>query len=573
VKSKIWTLLFFSSCCLTSFSQDKNDFIVQDSIVIKTKDNAEICVTVVRNKNITAPQPCILYYNIYADTSQNNLAQSEWVASQGYAAVEANTRGKRCSKNDVEPFEHDAEDAYFIIDWISKQKWCNGKVGMLGASYLGFAQWSATKHLHPALKTIIPLVAVGAGIDFPRQNGINMTYMLRWIHFVTDNKLTNNAVFEDTTKWNSVFNNWYKNGNKYASLDSLEGHPNKIFQRWLQHPDYDSYWQNMTPQKQEFAKINIPVLTITGYWDDDQLGAMYYFKQHNQWNQNANHYLIIGPYSHYGYSKVLGGYTIDSASKFDRAKIMFQWFDYILKDSVRPSILKDKVNFEILGDNKWMHVSSLNKMYNDSLIFYLTNVVNNDNYSLVTTKPKQLNSIEQIVDLADRATFKETGEEIMAFPSLLLDSLKKYPEQLRFETTPLESSFVLSGSFIANIVASINKKDVDILIDLCEQLPNGKYLALSRNIQRASYSKDKTVRTLLRPNKRETIKLENTFITCKKIEKGSKLVAVIGVNKNQNWEINYGTGKDVSQEEMNDAKIPLKIKWYNSSFLDLKILK
>jgi hypothetical protein len=67
--------------------------------------------------------------------------------------------------------------------------------------------------------------------------------------------------------------------------------------------------------------------------------------------------------------------------------------------------------------------------------------------------------------------------------------------------------------------------------------------------------------------------LENTFITCKKIEKGSKLVAVIGVNKNQNWEINYGTGKDVSQEEMNDAKIPLKIKWYNSSFLDLKILK
>lgn len=572
MKSKISASLLFLLYSLTGFSQDKSDYIIQDSVVIKTKDNAEICLTVVRSKNTTTPQPCILLYNIYADTSQNSIGRAKRVAAKGYVAVEANTRGKRCSQNDIEPFEHDAEDAYYIVDWISKQKWSNGKVGMFGASYLGFAQWSATKHLHPALKTIVPQVAVGAGIDFPRQNGVNMTYMLRWIHFVTDNKLTNNAVFEDTLKWNTVFKNWYKNGNKYASLDSLEGNPNIIFQRWLQHPDYDSYWQDMTPQKKEFSKINIPILTITGYWDDDQLGAMYYFKQHHQWNKNANNYLIIGPYSHYGYNEVLGGYAIDSVAKYG-SNIDFQWFDYILKDSVRPGILKDIVNFEILGDNKWMHVSSLNEMYNDSLVFYLNNVANNDKYSLVNAKPKQLDSIEQIVDLKDRTSFKETGEEIMAFPSLLLDSLKKYPEQLRFETMPFESSFVLSGSFIANIVASINKKDFDILIDLYELMPNGKYLALSRNIQRVSYAKDKTVRTLLHPNKIETIKLENTFITCKKIEKGSKLIAIIGVNKNQNWEINYGTGKEVSQEDMNDAKVPMKIKWFNSSFLNLKILE
>jgi predicted acyl esterase len=212
-------------------------------------------------------------------------------------------------------------------------------------------------------------------------------------------------------------------------------------------------------------------------------------------------------------------------------------------------------------------------MYNDSLILYLNGLDTTNNYSLVNTKPKQLKSIEQIVDLKDRTTLKETGEEIMAFPSLLLDSIKKYPEQLRFETKTFENPFVLSGSFIANIIAKINKKDFDIIIDLYEQLPNGKYLALSRNIQRASYAKDKTVKTLLYPNKIETIKLENTFITCKKIEKGSKLIAVIGVNKNQNWEINYGSGKEVSQEDMKDAKIPMKISWYNNSFLNLKILK
>ena len=573
MKSKTLTLLLLFLYNLTAFSQDKTDYIVQDSIVIKTKDSAEICLTVIRSKSIATPQPCILYYNIYADTSQNSIEGGKWIASKGYVSIEANTRGKRCSKSQIEPFEHDAEDAYYIIDWISKQPWSNGKVGMMGSSYLGFSQWSATKYLHPALKTIIPQVAVGAGIDFPKQNGINMTYMLRWIHYVTDNKLTNEKVFEDTTKWNSLFNNWYKKGNKFASLDSLEGNKNTIFQRWLQHSGYDTYWQKMIPYQNDFTKINIPILTMTGYWDDDQLGAMYYYKQHNLYNKNSNHYLIIGPYSHYGYSKILGGFAIDSTAKIKQGDIMVQWFDYVLKDSICPSILKNKVNFEILGDNKWMHVSSLNKMYNDSLIFYLNNEKTNDKYNLIKAKPKQIKSIEQIVDLTDRTTFKETGEEIMAFPSLLLDSIKKYPEQLQFETESFENSFVLSGSLIANIVASINKKDVDIVIDLYEQLPNGKYLALSRDIQRASYSKGKTIRTLLRPNKIETIKIENTFITCKKIEKGSKLIAVIGVNKNQNWEINYGSGKEVSQEDINDAKIFMKIKWYNSSFLNFKILK
>ena len=52
----------------------------------------------------------------------------------------------------------------------------------------------------------------------------------------------------------------------------------EIFQRWLKHPSYDAYWQSMTPDPKEYSKINIPILTTTGYFDDDQLGAMYYYK-------------------------------------------------------------------------------------------------------------------------------------------------------------------------------------------------------------------------------------------------------------------------------------------------------
>lgn len=72
------------------------------------------------------------------------------------------------------------------------------------------------------------------------------------------------------------------------------------FQRWLNHPGYDSYWQNMVSQKKSYSNLNIPVLTLTGYFDDDQQGAMSYYKEHLKNNPSAINYLVIGPFDHGG---------------------------------------------------------------------------------------------------------------------------------------------------------------------------------------------------------------------------------------------------------------------------------
>ena len=78
-------------------------------------------------------------------------------------------------------------------------------------------------------------------------------------------------------KWNDLYKKWYTSGLAFNKLDSINGKKNEIFQRWLKHPSYDAYWQSMTPDPKEYSKINIPILTTTGYFDDDQLGAMYYY--------------------------------------------------------------------------------------------------------------------------------------------------------------------------------------------------------------------------------------------------------------------------------------------------------
>ncbi|MET4081342.1 putative CocE/NonD family hydrolase [Pedobacter sp. UYP30] len=549
-------------------------YISNDSVLLKMPDGGTISLTFYRDRKVTTPQPVVLQYNIYAG---NDASACKLAVKNGFIGVVANTRGKRLSLDDLEPFERDAKDAYTIIDWISKQSWCNGKIGMYGGSYLGFAQWSATKYLHPALKTIVPQAAVAPGIDFPVLNGIFPIYLLRYLHFVMDNKLIDLSGFLDDKKWNDLAGKWYQNGSSFRSLDRLEGRPNKIYQRMLNHPTYDSFFQNMIPQREEFAKINIPILTTTGYYDDDQLGAMYYYKQYHQWNKNPNDYLIIGPFDHggsqYKPAKILGGYHIDSVANISIIDIVFKWFDYILKDGKRPDILKDRVNFEVMGTNNWWHVSTLDQMHNDSLVFYLGNKIVEKTYPLVKAKPVKVSFIDQTVDMRERSDLRFRQDDIIAFTQLINTELLPEKEKLVFVSEPVDGSFAISGALSATINLSINKKDIDLILDLYEQTADGKYFALNESIQRASLAKDRTKKHLLTPDKIETVVMDRNFIISKKLEKGSRIVALLGVNKSPNWQVNYGTGKDVSDETMADAKIPLKIKWYSNSRIKIPILK
>jgi predicted acyl esterase len=118
-------------------------------------------------------------------------------ADRGYVGVMAYTRGKRFSKSEIYPYETDGKDAYDVIDWISKQPWCNGKIGMYGGSYNGFTQWAAAKNLHPALKTIVPYVANRPGMGLPMENNIFINPNYEWSFYVGNNKYLDNKTGDD----------------------------------------------------------------------------------------------------------------------------------------------------------------------------------------------------------------------------------------------------------------------------------------------------------------------------------------------------------------------------------------
>lgn len=546
---------------------DDEKYIIYDSINITTKNKNILTLNIVLNrKNSNIQNNTILINTIYSDV--NNIIDAKEFANNGYAGVILNTRGKYLSPDAVSPFENEAHDINEAVNWIIKQPWSNGKVGMIGGSYLGFSQWAATKNLHQALKTIVPEAAVGIGtMDFPMNNHIFTSYALRWLDFVTNTKMADYDNFRDEKKWNSIYKKWYESGKSFRKLDSISGKSNPIFQKWLNHPYYDNYWAGMIPYKQEFSKINIPILTITGYYDSDQLGALYYLRNHYKYNKNANHYMIIGPYDHAGaqgnITNEIQKYTIDPVANIDLHKIWFEWFDYILKGKEKPSFLKNTINYQVMGINEWKSANSIENFDKNKVRYYL----NNENNKLVSSSNKEINKFSSLkVDLSDRSD----ANRLLALEYNIVEDKIDTDNSLLFTTDTFENSFEFTGNFSGNIKFTLNKKDVDLKAYLYELMPDGKYFLLSTYLGRASYNNSEK-RKLLLPNKREEILISNNEFVSKKIQKGSKLVLILGVVKNPYYQINYGTGKDVSDETIADAKEPMEIKFYNDSYIEIPI--
>src|SRR5690606_32015082 len=86
----------------------------------------------------------------------------------------------------------------------------------------------------------------------------------------------------DDAYWRELNEEWYRSGRTYREYAPMPGRARAIFQSWLNHPSYDRFWQKWLPFADEFASIDIPVLTMTGYYSAGETGALYYFTQHHE---------------------------------------------------------------------------------------------------------------------------------------------------------------------------------------------------------------------------------------------------------------------------------------------------
>ncbi|HAA19075.1 MAG TPA: hydrolase [Cytophagales bacterium] len=532
---------------------------ILDSLRIPVGDGLMLDAQVVIPKGVEGPVPTILEANPYVYDMDVPIF-SYWGADRGFASITVFPRGVRLSDGEFAPFEKEAEDLPKAIDWISKQPWSDGQVAMYGGSYLGFSQWAAMKNPHPALKTIVPQVSVGIGIDYPYHNRVPMNYALRWINYVTNANLSDYDDFGNTPYWDSLYMTWYTSGASSRGLDTLDQAPDAIYQRWLDHPDYDSYWQDMVASTPEdFAAIDIPILTTTGFFDDDQMGALHYYGLHQRYGKPEvvdQHHLIIGPYDHGGgqslqWNGEVGGIEIDQNAFINLITMVYDWCDYVMLDGPKPELLQDRVNHYVMQQG-WQHLPSVAAI-TDSLTLYPEGFGKEEPGALTTTPANGFTMLKE--DFAPDSLDKLTFDYLLHKPELLPYFLE---EGLVWETAPLTEEVVLAGRPAFQLTFTPNVKDVDLKVYLMEVSPEGEMMKLSECLQRISYVQNREQRQLLEPGEAITVHLKNSFWISRKVKPGARLRVIVTVNSDPEWQKNYGSGKLVADETSADF-VPIEL--------------
>lgn len=525
---------------------------------IPMRDGINLSANVFMPAERKEPLPVILIYTPYVNDEA--MERGMFFAKQGYIFISLDLRGRGNSEGVYAPFERDGIDGYDAIEWIAKQPWSNGKVGMMGGSYRGMVQWLTLKEKPKALKSMVPTASVGPGLDFPKRNGIFYNYNLQWLMF-TSGKSRDSNLFGNGEFWRSKARRKFNNYLPFNEWDKIAlGREYPIFQKWISHPDHDSYWQDLYPTTSDYELFDLPILTITGYFDGDQRGAMTYYNSHMKHGSEAGkaqHYLVLGPWNHPGTRNPvteLGGFTFGENSKLDMLQLHLDWFDWTLKEKGKPEFLKESVSYYLMNKDEWKHSQTYSGITGDTLTHYLSSpsseakdLINAG--ALQTTKPGKEQPDTYTYDPLDTLS-SPTYEGPDFYRAPIATSTRN---QLVYVSEPLPEEQTLTGQCEFGAYLSLNVKDTDVNVALYEMMANGEINYLGHDRIRARYRNSLEKAEMVIPGKVELYKFDDFPVTARIINKESRLVLIVSTAADMFTQKNYNSGKDVSTEGGEDA--------------------
>lgn len=543
------------------------DVAFQWNLRIPLRDGVNLSAIRYRPQAQKSATPCIFSMTPY--TAQRNHELAMYFARHAYTYYAVDVRGRGNSEGEFTPMLQEAKDGHDVAEYLAKQGECNGKIAMSGGSYGGYAQWAAIKELPPHLATIVPIASVGPGIDFPILNNIPYTYNMQWLTFVSGHT-SQDRVFGDFAFWGAQYRRWYEAHAPFNQLDTYTGNPSPTFQTWIGHPQQGEYWDSYRPSPEQYAKMTAPILSITGHYDDDQPGAMNYYKEHMRYageRAKASHYLVIGPWDHAGTRSPqaeMGGLKFAPASLVDIPALHVAWYDWILKQGKKPELLKDKVAFYMVGEEAWRYAPSLPAVTASTQAWYLDSQGGraNDVFEsgqLRTTPSDSATPDRYVYDPLDTSPLQyENSPEVFAPTYAFLTDQRgtqlSSGKQLVYHTPVFERDTDIAGFFKLFAYIALDQPDTDFTAKLYELKSDGSVVFLTQELKRARYRASLREAVLVTPGAVERYDFERFNFTARRLSKGSRLRLVIAPLNSITMQKNYNSGGVVAEESGKDAR-------------------
>lgn len=401
----------------------------------------------------------------------------------GYAVVVEDVRGRYESQGAFDPLRQEGPDGYDTIEWIARQPWSDGKVGMIGGSYRGIVQWKAALLGNPHLKAIFPVVS---GADEYRDRfyspggAMKLGHRLGWM----SENLKAPGYKPDFSKF--VLHLPLRTADVAAT-----GWTSQMWRDVAAHPAYDSFWRGLSVLA-HIDRIKVPVFAVGGWYDnfaESDLEAYNALRKTSSVNR-----VLIGPWPH-NMSAKFDGVDFGSDASAPIRTLQFEWFDQWLKGKDSPLVSEPPVKIFVMGANRWRDEREWPPKDAHPRRFYLesggrANTLDGDGV-LADHVPGHGPEDHFVYDPRDPAPTR--GGAVCCNPKMIawgpMDqrAIEHRPDVLVYTSAPLKQDTEVAGPVEVVLYAATSAKDTDFTAKLVDVFPGGQARNLSDGLQRLRY--------------------------------------------------------------------------------------
>ncbi len=517
----------------------------EDNLMVKVpmRDGIHLIARIYKSSG-SGKRPAILLRTPYNKDTDLATSYRSFV-DRGYAVVVQDVRGRYGSEGVFRPLEQETGDGNDTLNWIARQSWSNGDVGMIGGSYRGIVQWKAAITNNPHLKAIFPVVS---GSDeyrdrFYSPGGVmKLGHRLLWMRENLRARSFEPPSFAE-----------YVRHLPLRTIDAATtGQRIEFYQEALNHPNLDAYWNAMST-REHLDKVRVPVFIVGGWYDNYAQSDLETYALLAK--KTSSNRIVIGPWPH-DMSIKFPGFDFGKESGAPIRSYQLEWFDHWLKT---PQPAADfhhpPVRIFVMGVNKWRDEREWPLARARYTPLYLSgkgsaNTAKGD--GLLAFEPHRSDQPDDFV-YDPRHPVPTTGGAICCNPAVFAwgpkdqSAVEAREDVLVFSTPPLRQDVEVTGPIRVVLYASTSQPDTDFTAKLVDVFPNGSAQNLTDGALRLRYRNSLEQPVLARQGEVYQISID-AGVTSNVFRAGHRIRVEISSSNFPRFDRNPNTGRLIADE-------------------------